>query len=238
MKNYILIIAITLVSAFSFAQTKVSGNGTITTINRTTEAYDVIDCAGSFDYILVAGTEGQLKIEGEENLLKHVVTEVKDNKLTVKVEKGVKLKTSIGKPIKVTIPFKDISKVALTGSGDLSGKDTINANNLEIVLAGSGDVDLSVKATSVETSLVGSGDITLKGKTTNLEVTISGSGDFSGFELDADNTDVTISGSGDVQVVSNSSIKARVSGSGDIDYKGNPTKEDTKVSGSGSISKD
>ena len=36
-------------------------------------------------------------------------------------------------------------------------------------------------------------------------------------------------------MVSNKTIKGRVSGSGDIAYKGNPEKEDTKVSGSGTI---
>jgi hypothetical protein len=36
-------------------------------------------------------------------------------------------------------------------------------------------------------------------------------------------------------VVSTKSLKARVTGSGDIDYKGNPEKKDTKVTGSGDI---
>ena len=47
---------------------------------------------------------------------------------------------------------------------------------------------------------------------------------------------VKVAGSGDIEVVSNKSLYARVSGSGDIEYKGNPDKEDTKVSGSGTIS--
>jgi hypothetical protein len=238
MKNNILLLAIMLLTTISYSQSwkKVSGNGNITTENRTTSDYDAISCAGSFDYILVSGTEGQLKIEGEENLLKHVVTEVKNGKLIIKTEKGINLKTSMGKTIKVTIPFKDINAVSLAGSGDLWSEDTISATSLDVSLAGSGDVNLSIKATSVESNIAGSGDIKLKGSTTNLEVSISGSGDFSGFNLDSDNTEVAISGSGDVQVVSNNSLKARVSGSGDIDYKGNPEKEDTKVSGSGSIS--
>jgi len=32
-------------------------------------------------------------------------------------------------------------------------------------------------------------------------------------------------------------VKARVTGSGDIDYQGNPEREDKKVSGSGDITK-
>ncbi|WP_191859775.1 head GIN domain-containing protein [Hanstruepera ponticola] len=239
MKNKILL-TVFLLSAISFscAQSwkKVSGNGNVTTINRTTSDYDAISCAGSFDYILVSGTEGQLKIEGEENLLKHVITEVKNGKLVVKTERGINLKTSMGKTITVTIPFRDINAVSLSGSGDLWTEDTISTTSLDVSLAGSGDMKLDIKATSVESSIAGSGDIDLKGKTTNLEVSIAGSGDYSGFGLEADNTEVSISGSGNAEVVSNLFIKARISGSGDVEYKGNPDKEDTKVSGSGSVS--
>ena len=43
-------------------------------------------------------------------------------------------------------------------------------------------------------------------------------------------------GSADIKVTATEMIKARVSGSGDIRYKGNPKKIDTKTSGSGDIS--
>jgi len=85
-------------------------------------------------------------------------------------------------------------------------------------------------------SVSGSGDLTIKGSTNNLEASVAGSGDFHGFNLEANNTTVSVAGSGDAEVVSNEVLKARVAGSGDIEYRGNPKKEDTKVSGSGSIS--
>ncbi len=237
MNKQILLIAVLLISTAGFAQwgKKISGNGKMTTETRTTSDYDGISCAGSLDYVLVSGKEGKITLEGEENLLEYIVTEVKNGTLTVKVKDKINLKSSLNKTIKITIPFKDINAVSLAGSGDLWGEDTISASNLDVSLAGSGDIKLDIRATSVESSISGSGDITLSGKTTNLEASIAGSGDFEAFDLDSDNTEVSISGSGDAQVVSNTSIKGRVSGSGDIDFKGNPTKEDTKVSGSGSI---
>ena len=219
-----------------FGNKKVKGNGNVTKITRSTSDYDAIKCAGSFDYILVAGTEGNITIEGEENLLEYIVTEVKGNKLIVKTENGVNLRTSWNKTIKITIPFKDISQVSLAGSGDLWNTDRITASNLDVSLAGSGDVVLDIKTDSVEGSIAGSGDLTLKGDTDNLDARVSGSGDFHGFGLQSNHTVVSVAGSGDASVVSNESLKARVSGSGDIEYKGNPKKEDTKVAGSGSIS--
>jgi hypothetical protein len=236
MKKLILIAAI-LISSYSFAQ-KVNGNGKVTTITRTTGDYEGIKCSGSFDYILVAGTEGKITLEGEENLLQYVITEVKGKDLIVKVEDRVNLRTSMNKTIKVTIPFKDINSVSLSGSGDLWNEDKITATDFDVTLAGSGDVTVHVEANSISSSLAGSGDLTLKGSTDSLEANVSGSGDFDGSKLESNHTDVSLAGSGDAEVVSNKSLKARVAGSGDIEYSGNPEKEDTKVAGSGSISKD
>jgi len=234
MKKLILITAI-LITSFSFAQ-KVNGNGKVTTITRTTGDYEGIKCAGSFDYILVAGTEGTITLEGEENLLEYVITEVKGDNLIIKVKDKVNIRTSMNKTIKITIPFKDINSVSLAGSGDLWNEDKINATNFDVSLAGSGDVTLDISANFISSSLSGSGDLNLKGNTENLEVNVSGSGDFDGSKLESNHTDVSLAGSGDAVVVSHKSIKARVAGSGDIEYSGNPDKEDTKVVGSGSIS--
>ena len=215
---------------------KVKGNGEVTTETRNTGDYDGVKCAGSMDYVLVAGTEGKITIEAESNLMEYIVTEIKNNNLIVKVKKGYDLKPSFNKTLKVTIPFKDISSVSLAGSGDVWNEDKIKSNSLDISLAGSGDMVLDIEANSVEGSLAGSGDMTLKGNTNDLTVKVAGSGDIDAFGLQANNTKASIAGSGDISVVSNKSLYARVSGSGDIEYKGNPDKEDTKVSGSGTIS--
>ncbi|RLD28644.1 MAG: DUF2807 domain-containing protein [Bacteroidetes bacterium] len=240
MNKSILLLAALLLSSVTQAQwwgnEKVKGNGNMTTETRTTGDYDGIKCAGSMDYILVAGAEGKIKIEGEANLLKHIITEVKNGNLIVKVEKGINLRPSFNKTIKITIPFKDINKVSLAGSGDLWNEDKITATDLDVSLAGSGDIVLNIETTSVEGSIAGSGDLTLKGSTNSLEAKVAGSGDFHGFGLQANNTVVSVAGSGDAQVVSNKSLTARVAGSGDIEYRGKPDKEDTKVSGSGTIS--
>ncbi|WP_455169013.1 head GIN domain-containing protein [Aegicerativicinus sediminis] len=239
MKRTITLLAITLLSvSYSFAQwnKKIKGNGNVTTVTRTTSDYDGIKCAGSFDYVLVKGKEGKITLEGESNLLEYIVTEVKNNKLVVKVENNVNLRTSSNKEIRITIPFEDIDEVSMAGSGDLTSKDVITSNNLKVAMAGSGKVNLDLKANTVKGSMAGSGNLTLSGSTNSLEADIAGSGDFNGFGLDANETDVSVAGSGDAEVVSNKSLKARVAGSGDIRYKGNPEKEDTKVAGSGKIS--
>ncbi|SFE99923.1 hypothetical protein SAMN04488131_10713 [Flavobacterium xueshanense] len=51
------------------------------------------------------------------------------------------------------------------------------------------------------------------------------------------NAKITVSGLGDSTVFYSESLNARVSGSGDVEYKGDPKKKDIKMNGSSTISK-
>ena len=240
MKKLSLLVCVGLFSLSCSAQwgKTIKGNGNNVTIERNTGDYDGVSVSGWFDVDLVAGNEGKITIQGEENLLEYIITEVKDGKLVIKTEKGINLKTSGWKSeIRITVPVESISSVAMSGSGDIVGKTTIKSDKFSTAMSGSGDITLDIDTNSLSASMSGSGDITLSGTTRDFDATISGSGDIEAYDLEADNVSATISGSADIQVTARKSIKARVSGSGDISYRGNPEKIDTKTSGSGDISK-
>ncbi len=216
---------------------KIKGNGNVVTLERSVGEYDQIASAGWFDIVLVDGKEGALTIKGEENLLEYIETKVKNGKLVIKQEQGVNLQSSRqGNGIVVTIPVEEISAVSLAGSGDVMSKTTLKTATFKATLAGSGDVDLAVATDEFKASLSGSGDMVLSGSTRYFGVSVAGSGDISAFDLEADIVEANIAGSADLKVTANQEIKARVSGSGDITYKGNPSKIDSKASGSGDIS--
>lgn len=240
MKKLSLLLCIGIISLSCSAQwgKTVKGNGNNVTIERNTGDYDGVSVSGWFDVDLVDGSEGIVTLEGEENLLEYIITEVKNGKLVIKTEKGVNLKTSNWKSgIRITVPVESINSVSMSGSGDIVGKTKIKSGDFSTAMSGSGDITLDIETNSLTASMSGSGDITLSGTTTDFEATISGSGDINAFDLEADYVNATVSGSADIQVTANKSIKARVSGSGDISYRGNPEKIDTKTSGSGDISK-
>ena len=213
---------------------KVVGNGNIVTQTVNTGDYDEVKLVGSMDVELVKGNEGSITVTTDENLHEYVEIKSEGNDLVVKTKKNYYLKTKKG--ILVTVPFKDLNAVKMVGSGDVTGKDLIKAATMEVSLTGSGDIQLNLDADMVEAKITGSGDVLLEGKTNSLEVNLTGSGDFNGGGLEANNTEVVVSGSGDAKVIARGSLKARVSGSGEIKYKGDPEKRDTKTSGSGEIS--
>jgi len=165
-KVTVFIIALFLSTTVSYAfgwGKKIKGNGKMTTITRTTSDYDIIAVAGSFDVELVSGKEGKITLEGESNLLEYIQTEVHDGKLKIKSKKGYSLRVSKGKKLVITVPFEDLDKVALAGSGDVYTKNaTIKGDDLKMALAGSGDVILDVDVDNLKMGVSGSGDMTAR----------------------------------------------------------------------------
>lgn len=241
MKNLITLSIILLFSTQIQAQwwgKSIKGNGEVTTENRTTQGdYDEISVAGFFNVTLVKGAEGNLTIEGESNLLQHVITEVDGDRLIIKVEKKQNLKPSWGKDIRITVPFEYISKISLSGSGEIMSKDVIKARDFSVSVSGSGDINLEVESQTTDSRVTGSGDLVLTGNTKEHNASVTGSGDLEAGRFKADTVDAKVTGSGDIRISCEKAIRARVTGSGDIEYVGNPQKQDTKVSGSGDISR-
>lgn len=54
-------------------------------------------------------------------------------------------------------------------------------------------------------------------------LTVNGSGDISADKLTATNVVATVSGSGDISCYASKQLDAKANGSGDIEYKGNPS---------------
>ncbi len=209
------------------------GNGEVITKTVNTQPYHTIDVSGSMDVTLEKGTEGKITITAEENLQDNIVVESDGATLTIKMKKNTFLRNT--KKISITVPFEDLSEISLHGSGNIEGKDLVESNSLSLNLQGSGNINVSVEAKTLDVKLNGSGNLELTGKATDLEIKSTGSGNFAGKELTSDNVQIYVSGSGDSTIFAQTSLKARIQGSGSIFCAGNPSSNDVKVMGSGKV---
>jgi len=213
---------------------RVKGNGKLIEKTRQVGNFESLGVSGSFDMFLVMGNEGKIELGVEENLEPYLITEVENGKLKIKWKKGSNINTT--KKTTVTVYFEELSGVALAGSGDIISRDAIASDEMDVAVAGSGDIRLELKVNSTQAAVSGSGDIELSGTSTEFDAAVAGSGDIDASELQSQKADLKISGSGTIKASVANEIVARISGSGDIKYKGNPKVEDIKVSGSGKVS--
>src|SRR4051812_14789137 len=120
-KSIALLFAVVSITSITNAQSeKISGNGNVVKKNVSTSDYDAVSVSGFFDVDLVPGTEGKIIIEGEENLLDHIKFEVTEKTLSIFTEKGLRLSTSMGKRVNITVPYESLNAVNLAGSGDIT----------------------------------------------------------------------------------------------------------------------
>jgi hypothetical protein len=232
----IAIIGFQSANAQWFGNKKVSGNGDVVTRTFNTSNYDEISVEGSMDVELIAGKEGEIKVEAESNLMEYLEIETKGDRLTIGFQNGINLSTREG--IKIYVPVEKIESINLSGSGDIFSELTLKSEKMRISVAGSGDIKLKTESKSLSLAVAGSGDLKISGRTENLDASVAGSGDISAYDLKANNVTASIAGSGDVAVFCNGGeLSASIIGSGDLRYKGKTSKIKKSIMGSGDITK-
>ena len=149
----------------------------------------------------------------------------------INFKKGIQATTSIlslngSGDLKTTNITSASGSVSLNGSGDLKIEKSCKISNLKVALKGSGNISIQgIESSAMFANLGGSGDIELKGTTQDATLELRNSGRINAEKLVSQNVAATIKGSGDIHCHAISKLKASVSGSGEIGYKGNPNIE-------------
>ncbi len=239
MKKLITIGLVVLSMTATHAQwgKRIKGNGNVVTIERKTTDYRNLSVSGFFEITLVAGTEGELTLKGEDNLLENIVTEVRNGSLTIKPRKGVHLRPSRNQSVFITVPVERLDAIRHSGSGNLTGKTVLKNDYLDLKISGSSNIYLDIDADDVKIATSGSSNFKLEGTAKELQIRSSGSSNVKAYNLEVGHGKFELSGSSNVWVTLRETLTARVSGSGNIRYKGNPEKISSKISGSGRVSK-
>lgn len=215
---------------------RVNGNGVLKSEERAITGFKGVSVVGGMDVVLLPGATHSVRVEADENLLQHIITELDGDVLVVEPQKNMNLNADAGMKVYITAPI--FNKVEVSGSGNVVSQGRIKADKkMETEISGSGDMRLELDAPEVQMEITGSGTINLSGNTRRFTSEINGSGDLRAFDLLSEDTEVEISGSGDAQVFASKQLGIRINGSGNVDYKGNPPAINQNVSGSGSVRK-
>ncbi len=205
--------------------------------NREVQNFDEVVLAISADCYLTQGSGFECRLEGDESVLSEVETTISGTTLKIKYNKPWQFRNP--KRIKVYITMPSLQAFTITGSGDVIAKESIEADDLQLMVTGSGDFLMEdLKVRDLEAKISGSGSIVIGGDKPGdeLEVKITGSGEYEGDELAFKQARVAISGSGDTYVRAEDKLEIKVTGSGNVYYYGNAL-VDARVVGSGHVRK-
>lgn len=228
-----LVVHTHLILAQNFWKTAIKGEGPIVKKELNLSHFEGIRSGFSCDVYITQGDQQKVEVEGQQNILDNLVMDVSGEILKIKYDRMVKR----AEPVKVYITMDNLVEASVSGSGSLvSTSKFTGLGDLEVSVSGSGDLKLEVDAEDIDMSVSGSGDIELGGSAQDLVMSISGSGGIDSRDLMARDCRVSVSGSGNATVYVKNALDAKISGSGNVRYKGDVAKISSRVSGSGHIS--
>lgn len=219
--------------------------------------FERIEIKGSSEVVYTQGDKLSITVKGPKDMVDLVTITTEDGKLTVAQDSESfsynRRTTSFGEflgsllkgfheedfcPI-VYVTSPDLIEVTLTGSGDFDCKGKLDTDNLNIVLKGSGDIDVEdIICDNIHVMLQGSGDIDIdnvEAISSNYE--LKGSGDLKITQQRVQKTDISLYGSGDIDVHCSKCkvVNAQLQGSGDIKVYGEVETFNQSAHGSGDI---
>jgi hypothetical protein len=191
---------------------QVRGSGNRQREERKVAAFTSIVTDGAFDITVVSQKQNALEIEGDDNVLPLIGTDVSGNVLHIKQKSGY----SVSQPIKITISVPDLESVTSNGAGRMKITD--------------------LKNDSFELDVNGAPALEASGETAFLKIKANGAGNIDTRRLRAARADVNSNGVTQIDLYAREQLDVVVSGPSNVTYEGDPV-VNQKVNGPGSIRK-
>ncbi len=190
----------------------VQGSGKLQKQKREVGAFNSISTEGAFDIQIVCQKPQSLEIEGDDNVLPLITTEVSNNVLHIRNTRGYSVSDSITLRISVT----DLVRISASGAG------TIEVSGL--------------KNEKFEIEANGAPTIRATGETRVLNVDANGAGTIDTHKLRAAQVAVDAKGVASVEVHASEQLDVTIAGPSHVIYTGNAVVHKT-VNGPGSVEK-
>jgi len=220
---------------------KIRGSGNIVRVTRSPQGIDAVRLATIGTLHIEFGDREELVIEGEDNIVAHIVTEVDDGDLKIVNESRCSLRPT--EPLDYYLTVEHLEGIGLSSAGDAVAPDInapdfwisvsssgelktgwIETERLEVRLSSSGDVSIpGLKSESLDVSLSSSGDLVIGGgSVVEQKIRLSSSGSYRAEDLKSGRVDVRLTSSGDAYVRVTEDLNAKMTSSGSVYYSGNP----------------
>lgn len=192
----------------------IQGSGKRETEKRQIASFTSISTEGDFNIEITCKKDLSLEVEGDDNVLAFVTTEVSNNVLRLSRSKSY----SVSEPVTFRISVPNLEALSVSGAGkiDIKGMDN---EKFEIDSDGAPAVTVSGKTTLVDIKTNGAGKI----DTNNLRAAraVVESNGATRVELDvADQLDVTVNGPSSVTYKGDPVVKKNVNGPGKVERRG------------------
>jgi hypothetical protein len=191
---------------------QVKGSGKRVVQKRQISPFTSISTEGAFEIEVTCQKDPSLEVEGDDNVLEFVTTEVHGNELRLKNSKSY----SISEPVRVKITVPNLEGLSVSGAGRIDIKD--------------------MKNEKFEIDSNGAPNIIVSGTTKTVDIDSNGAGKIDTHNLHASRAVVDSKGVSRIDLDVKEQLDITVSGPSTVTYRGDPVVNKT-VNGPGKVEK-
>jgi hypothetical protein len=226
--TFILLIILSLITVFTIGA--FAGKQ-----DRPIGSFTGIEISSALKVVLTQGNTEKLTLEGDDEILQRVITEIKGNTLIIRLKEGTYNKSH--QDVTAYLTFKTLSKIDLSGAVKLSGTNAMKFDNLEFDCSGATKIDLNLTAVKLDADFSGASSLKLEGSAQMLGIDVSGASKVNAEDLVVKNCNIDCSGASYIAIHVTDILRAEGSGASKISYKGSPSIVETDMSGASKMSK-
>lgn len=184
------------------------------------DAVDTIDWAAIGELHVEQRTQPGVRVQAEPAVLAKIVTEVRGRSLHVSLAPG-RLQTEQPLRVRVALPTLAALRLRAPASARIG---PLAVESLVLELDTAGDVRVErLDARRFDLQMHGAFDVQIaRGRVDVQRIVLAGGGRYDAPGLESRRADVRIDGAGSAQLATRETLDARIAGSGEVAYRGDP----------------
>ncbi len=230
----------------------IDGSGGTVTAELDLQSFHSIIAQSDFEIRIEQGTEQLVEVDGQQNIINDITTEVSDGiwlisltgncynnlniviRITIPTVKSIE-SAGVDRVILNSFDSLDQLSILVSGAGRFFQSGVLNlSDQLTVQSTGSGEITANFNSERVEVMISGSENVNLSGTTNSQTVDMPGAGSYFAFGLASNSCTIDNTGAGNAEVSVEDELVVKISGSGNVSYKGDPMITST-VTGSGKL---
>lgn len=230
--KYVFLFIIIIISIFGCQIQCEKGNGIFISKKTELKPFNSIDASGQCQIYITQGNQHFVEVKGDSNLVELV--SIVQNRKTIDIELKNCIYDKSSLNIYVTTP--EFSDIELSGMVFLQSENTINSKKLNIETSGASEINLDLQVQKLKINASGACNMRLQGIADKFNASFSGASKLKALDLQTRIATIEGSGASNLHINTIEVLKVDLSGSGVLEYKGNP-KISSDISGAATIKK-
>ena len=211
----------------------IQANNKLITETRNVSNFDKISVRNAIKVVIVDQKfDNKISLQGPDNILKYLKSEVKDGQLILSFTKSVSFKNQ---DLTITIPHQKIRAIDISGASKIEAKHNMKVEKFSANVSGASKAVFSLTANELNLKISGASVADISGNAQKLVAVVSGASKLKSNQMKVSNVDVDCSGASKAEIWAVDNLKANASGASKVVYE-NQSGLHKKLSDSGASS--